>query len=684
MTFTRFAVLLVVARAFLAAGTTVLFDPATPATGPFPTDYLTVADPAQRTGLRVNLPQPDCSVPMTSCLEFAMLNELDGFSTRARATVRFSGPVDTSTLGEGIFFVAQKGGVPITVDQMVFDPSTNTAYAKPSSALEQGARYALIVTNAVKDAAGDPVVADPAFQACMADKSGDYCTAMAQALSASSTGTIIPVSTVGFVVAASIFTTMSTTAWIENARAALDAVPPAVTLLAPQSSFHIPDLARITLHEQTGDNPVQFTNISLPLPGALLAGLDRLVIGSFQSPNFLQGDSTIALNPTSEQVPAPPQQNQIYFNLLLPSAPKPANGYPVVIFGHGLGDSRFGGPTAVSATLARAGFATIAINAVGHGFGPLSTVTFTDTSGNSTTVPAGGRSVDLNADGTIGADEGCVLTFPMGYGTRDCFRQTVIDLMQLTRAISGIPDLDPGHIYYGGQSLGAMYGTIFTAVEPAVRAAVLNVGGGTEVDIARESPAYRGDSTQILALRTPPLLNAGKGYNEDYPLPAQPVRVVTVKGAMAIQDLFERLEWLGMIGDPMGFAPNLRSGARPVLVQFARADRTMPNPATTNLIRAAGLQASTWEYRHDLARAKDKNLPLDPHPYLVFFVSLDGSTIQLPGADGLAISLDAQQQIAGFFAADGAKVPDPNGLSAALLGIKVFQVPATLPEDLGF
>ena len=88
---------------------------------------------------------------------------------------------------------------------------------------------------------------------------------------------------------------------------------------------------------------------------------------------------------------------------------------------------------------------------------------------------------------------------PVAYGTRDCFRQTAVDLMQLARVIrlgldldgDGTPDLDPARIYYAGQSLGAIYGTMFTAVEPSIRAAALNVGGATMVDIARWSPAYR-------------------------------------------------------------------------------------------------------------------------------------------------------------------------------------------------
>jgi hypothetical protein len=42
------------------AGVKARFDPASPSVGPFPTDALTVADPAQKTGLRINLPMPDC------------------------------------------------------------------------------------------------------------------------------------------------------------------------------------------------------------------------------------------------------------------------------------------------------------------------------------------------------------------------------------------------------------------------------------------------------------------------------------------------------------------------------------------------------------------------------------------------------------------------------------------------
>ncbi|HEY1338524.1 MAG TPA: hypothetical protein VGF59_13495, partial [Bryobacteraceae bacterium] len=235
-----------------------------------------------------------------------------------------------------------------------------------------------------------------------------------------------------------------------------------------------------------------------------------------------------------------------------------------------------------------------------------------------------------------------------------------------------------------------IYGTMLTAVEPDVRAAALNVGGATVTDIARWSPSYRGLVTDMLRLRQPPLLNKGTGYDEDYVLPQQPVKTVTVPGALAIQNVLESLEWLGTQGDPLSFAPHLKRSplpglsARPVLVQFARGDQTVPNPTNTLLIRAAGLESNAWMYRHDLARAKDPQLPANPHPFLVLFVSLDGGQVVLPDLTGIAISLDAQLQIAGFFSADGKTIPDANVLSPLVLGTKVFEVPSVLPVDLGF
>lgn len=697
----RFFIILLLACGFDAAATSVLFDPGAPATGPFPSDFLTAFDPLQKTGIHISMPLPDCAAQYTACQDAGVIGQLDGFSLRARVRVRFSGTVDTATLRDGIFLIAlenltqdeagiHKPGDRMAINQVVYDPATNTVYGKPDGVLDQHRRYALVVTDAVKDPAGSAVTADAGYLACLT-ATDSYCSGLARAAGSIA---VAPQR----IVAASVFTTMSATAWLEHAREILPYVPAMVSLAQPQSTFTLSDTASLTIHEQIGVKPARFIDFSIPLNPTLLAGVDRVVIGSYSSPKFLEDDQSIRPAPTGPGFAVPASTSRIWFNAILPVTPKPAAGYPVVIFGHGFGDSRFGGPTAVAPTMARNGLAVIAISAVGHGFGPESTLTLVDKSGKGITLEGGGRGVDLNGDGFIESNEGCALISPVAYGLRDCFRQTVVDLMQLARVLrlgldldgDGTPDLDAGHIYYAGDSLGSLYGTIFTALEPGIRAVALNVGGGTAFDIARWSAAYRPIATDALRVRQPSLLNRGNAYDEDYVLPDLPVKTTSVAGAVAIQDFFESVEWISISGDPLAFAPHLKISplpgreARPVLVQFARADRTMPNPASTALVRAGGWQSSTWLYRHDLALARAPDLPLDPHPYLVLFVTLSGSVVELPGFAALAVSLDAQGQIAGFFGADGASIADPNVLVNLALGVPVFERPATLPQNLGF
>ena len=89
-------------------------------------------------------------------------------------------------------------------------------------------------------------------------------------------------------------------------------------------------------------------------------------------------------------------------------------------------------------------------------------------------------------------------------------------------------------------------------------------------------------------------------------------------------------------------------------------------------------------YRHDLARLWTPDLPANPHPYLVLFVSLGGSTIQLPPPTAWPSAWTPSSRSPTFVASDGANIADPNGLSALLLGIRVFEIPSVLPEDLGY
>ena len=605
----------------------------------FPTDALTVPDATQATGLRVNLPLPDCNAQPSTCAEIQALNQLDGFNVNPRIAIRFSGPVDPNAARSAIFITPADAPFDlVSIDQVIYDPTTFTIYAKPDNVLDQRRQYRLTVTCGI------------GLLTCPQGTS-------------------------------TIFTTLSATTWLDRARINL---PNTAPLLAPNgnpSLYKLSDIRTFTVHQQTNANPSRFSDLTLPV--SLLLGVDRIAFGTFESPNYLNAQQSI--DPVSTATDPGPGRgpHQIYFHALLPSQGKPASGYPVIIYGHGLGDSQWGGPSAVAPIMALSGFAIVSINAVGHGYGPESTVVMGLRNGQQVQLPSGGRSIP-DSSGAIAPYGGCILV-EIGVGLRDCLRQTAIDLMQLVRVIKsgvdldgdGTVDLDPSRIYYVGQSLGSLYGTLLTALEPDLPVVTLNVGGGSVVDIARWSPAYQSLIKLALASRRPSLLNAGNAsYNENYVLRDQPAKVNDVPGAIDIQDYFERVDWASATGDPLAYAPLLRASPfvglpeKKILFLFGIGDQTVPNPAESALVRAANMRESTWIFRNDLARAANPSLPADPHAYLTNILS---------GGIAASIALATQGQIAGFFASNGTKISDPNSP-----GLNYFEVPIKLPETLGF
>src|SRR4029450_3436956 len=140
------------------------------------------------------------------------------------------------------------------------------------------------------------------------------------------------------------------------------------------------------------------------------------------------------------ETPAQQSTEEVDVTVYLPAGAMPRDGWPVAIFGHGFGNDRHVVPMTVAGTLAHAGFATVAINVVGHGGGPQGTLTVLRAGHEAIMLAAGGRGVDLDGDGRIGASEGVSTRAPSPLaliGSRDGLRQTTADLMQLVRPIRG-------------------------------------------------------------------------------------------------------------------------------------------------------------------------------------------------------------------------------------------------------
>jgi hypothetical protein len=810
------------APAALANGTEPRFDLGDPAGGPFPSNRFTVPDESQITGLRVELPKPDCNDHPSDCDDFDVLNTLDGFNLQPRLSIPFTGPIDLDTVSSQTVFLCKlqgavcPGGNNIGINQVVWDPEENALHAESDQFLDQHASYLLVVTTDITDPGGDRIDPDQ-FQEALHSGSAYTDELLAAVRSLKDAPGIPP----GHVGAASIFTTESVTAVMEKIRDQLAAATPAPADfllgtsgepgLPPQRTvFPFTDVASIAFRRQlttaptfqtvsldlsadglnviegavgtiafgsyrspdyvdetrggvippvgtrTGTPAVQGTNevyfnLFLPsgpepddgwpvviaghgsggggkntgnVPEAIAAKLAQhglatiainavgtIAFGSYRSPDYVDETRGGVIPPVGTRTGTPAVQgtNQVYFNLFLPSGPEPDDGWPVVIAGHGSGG---GGkntgnvPEAIAAKLAQHGLATIAINAVGTGFGPEGKLIVTKTDTSTVTLPGGGRNIDRNGNGVFDHPAGSIpegiYTKPGGPQAivliRDGLRQTDADLMQLVREIEvGMDvdgdlarDLDASRIYYLGNSLGGMFGTGFVALDPDVGASELGVAGGPMVEIARLNAVgpFRGLLGQLLSSRDPSLVNGGPDpinpnpqqnpfpFRENLPLRNQPPVVNDVPGAIAIQEAVERIEWAGQSGDPVAYAPHLRKAplagvpAKPVLYTFAQGDRVLPNTTTATLLRAGALADRTTFFR---ARDAYSSMtpPITPNAAVVheFLVNLTGA-----GGAARPFALAAQEAVATFLASDGLVTVNPGG------GVgQWFQTPIVLP-----
>ncbi len=648
----------------------------------FPSDRLTAPDPRQSTGRRVALPLPDCASDAAGCDEVRLLNELDGFSVNPRIAVRFSGPIGLDSLTRANAFIvplwSEPLPSPIGLAQLVWDGESHTLYARPERYLLQARRYALVLTSKVLDDGGQPLAA-----------AGREPLVTEAAHGVSAQGLVFKqLRSLGVprrdVAAVSVFTTQSVTAGLEQIRAVIEAAPaPELRFtLGPggaRSAYARVELDGLELRRQVSTDPAAPLDEARKLPLALVSPTDvrTIAFGRLRSKSFLTADRHIPATATRAEAPSPQGAEDVDVTVFLPAGNRPSDGWPVAIFGHGYGDDRHLVPMTVAGTLARFGFATIAMNVVGHGGGPAGTLTVLRTGRDPVPLPAGGRGIDLDGDGRIRSTEGVGTRSASSLAqinVRDGLRQTTADLMQLVRAIrrgvdvdgDGRVDLERERIYYVGQSFGGIYGTLLMAVDPLVRVGALNVAGGPIVEIARQSPIFRDLVVEQLKQRRPPLLNGESDFTESIPLPGEaPVRAPAA-GALDIQAYFDRAEWLSQSANPVAFAPYLKQvplpgvGPKAVLYQWAVGDLTVPNPTTAALLRAGLLEPVSSLYRHDLVSGLSDRFK-NPHGFLAWIAS----------PEVYAIGRAAQEQVARFFVSGGRQIER---------GLPQFEPAGRLPE----
>jgi hypothetical protein len=223
--------------------------------------------------------------------------------------------------------------------------------------------------------------------------------------------------------------------------------------------------------------------------------IGAIFTGTFEAPEYRDAHGAISLGADGTPVAVNAHQ-RIPVTFALPRGPAPATGFPVMIWGHGLGGQRRD-MLALANELCRAGIAVVAIDVVtfGQRAYPMDTMSLQ-------TGPYHGP------DG-LGDMPAYLPTEFFGnlsnlVAMRDNLRQAALDLVQLRRLVGNpaldlsyaadeyggrAPTLDTTQVGYGGDSLSGLLGTIFAGIESGVNPFLLNVpGGGIFTNVATDAP----------------------------------------------------------------------------------------------------------------------------------------------------------------------------------------------------
>ncbi len=230
---------------------------------------------------------------------------------------------------------------------------------------------------------------------------------------------------------------------------------------------------------------------TLPAPGIVKVetqGIQQQLYehftGTYRAPRFQQGEPpyrTPATGPGTfaydgDGNPVVQGDEEIRFSLSVPvdAGEMPANGWPVVLYGHGTGGDYLSYISArVAASLAPEGIAVLSIDQIHHG----------------TRDPRElGCQDDIDYAGCVGAS---FFNFIVPGAGRDNVRQSALDFVSLLRlaqnfeidaAVSANETavrLDPDNVMFMGHSQGGINGPLFLAVEPLVKAGMLSAAGAT-------------------------------------------------------------------------------------------------------------------------------------------------------------------------------------------------------------
>lgn len=400
------------------------------------------------------------------------------------------------------------------------------------------------------------------------------------------------------------------------------------------------------------------------------------------------GQKATASISTTTCFPMPIKQSDQTIPVLLtvPKGVKPASGWPVVIFQHGITRNR-SDMLAIAPAFAQAGFATIAIDLPLHGVvadtaNPTNPTNLLYKNQLLTGTPAASlmtaeRTFDVdfvnNTTGAAGADgkvDGSgthFINLASPITSRDNVRQGAADILVLAKSLANLDvdgvagaDIDTSKIRFSSISLGTIVGTVALGADNAktISAASVSVGSGGITKLLDASKSYG-----------PIIANGLKGSG-------------VLEGTDSYETFMRFAQTLVDSGDPINFAVAAKNNHAIHFTQVLN-DLVVPNDAlkgaasaTQDFVGATGFLSGNnalartmgFTARKDLDMATLNKENVSGSTWLQFNQGTHGSLINPAAPTGdaatdaekaafLAITTEMQCQTVSFLASGGAIVP---------------------------
>ena len=605
--------------------------------GPYPSDLY------NPTGAKLEVPQR-----LTSPLASA-LNTLDGFSTTAVVSAPFNASVDPATLvpfnplaaptgAESVFVLDATHGVPLVpgADYAVRVSSAagngGTVEIVPLKPLVPRTRYVFIITDNVQSTAGVAAGADIVFGAVRDAH-------LAGLTSVPGAPTLDPL----FPAIAPLIDTAENLLGIPG-----DHVIVAWSMLTESIGNVLEVIEASATPRPALVAPMGITTAQL---GPGFAGLADIYAGYIEIPYY--GDPANPLTsfwvnssllPPNQADPVPvPRVASLRIPLLatLPNSAsgrtEPANGWPVVIFQHGITLNRTL-MLAIADSFAQAGFAVVAIDLPLHGVTDPASPFY---QGPGSPFGDNERHFNLDNVGAVGVfapdgqiDDGWeILNLENPLNARDHIRQAVADTIALTRTIPTLdfpdgdsnPDLDGSQIHYVGVSLGSIISGVFLGLNDEVGTATLSSPGGPWTSILTD-PAAVDFGAPIRAVLSAQGLPPGTAGFDDFVRdlqtvidPVDPVNYATDAAAL------HPLHVIEILGDTA--VPNRPTDSLAALWGLPDVSATVavaPPATTSGIVRfTAGGHSSLFN------PAIDPAVTTEMQRETVTFAASNGSVIQI-------------------------------------------------------